>query len=131
MRIAILIELGRGDELIDVRVPNRQLGKKEADEYLLRSNKNTGEWDIDILGKSFNFDFLKEIGFTDFGSLEFQRYNKTERLILYFKLHLVILNRKEISMRTGIPKYQIERFVKAIMTYGYETDSHYRVGVTD
>ncbi|WP_374134204.1 hypothetical protein [Candidatus Endomicrobiellum pyrsonymphae] len=31
-----------------------------------------------------------------------------------------VLNKKEISMRTGIPKYQIERFVKAIRTYGYE-----------
>jgi hypothetical protein len=61
MQIAILIELGRGDELIDVMVPNRQLRKKEADEYLLRSNKNTGEWDIDILGESFSFDFLKEV----------------------------------------------------------------------
>jgi site-specific DNA-methyltransferase (adenine-specific) len=65
-RIAILIELGRGDELIDVRAQNRQLRKKEANEYLLRSNKNTGEWDINILGKMFNFDFLKEVGFNDF-----------------------------------------------------------------
>jgi hypothetical protein len=56
----------------------------------------------------------------DFKAIEFQRYNETERLILYFRLHLRILNRKEISMRTGIPKYQIERFVKAIRTYGYE-----------
>ncbi|MCA6073147.1 MAG: hypothetical protein LE178_06455 [Endomicrobium sp.] len=67
MRIAILIELGgRSDELIDVRAQNRQLRKKEANEYLLRSNKNTGEWDINILGKMFNFDFLKEVGFNDF-----------------------------------------------------------------
>jgi ribosomal protein S4E len=42
-----------------------------------------------------------------------------------------ILNRKEISMRTGIPRYQIERFVKAItglmdmMSYP-KTDSRYR-----
>ena len=70
-RIAILIELDGGDELIDVRVSNRQLKKKEADEYLIRSNKNTGDWDINILEKAFNFDFLKEVGFTDFGSLEF------------------------------------------------------------
>ncbi|WP_374133942.1 hypothetical protein [Candidatus Endomicrobiellum pyrsonymphae] len=55
-----------------------------------------------------------------FSAIEFQRYNETERLILYFRLHLGILNRKEISIRTGIPKYQIERFVKAIRTYGYE-----------
>ena len=59
----------------------------------------------------------------DFKAIEFQRYNETERLILYFRLHLGILNRKEISIRTGIPKYQIERFVKAIRTYGYETTS--------
>ncbi|MCA6070302.1 MAG: hypothetical protein LE180_04230 [Endomicrobium sp.] len=65
-RIAILIELGRGDEVLDVSVPNRQLKKKEADEYLLRSNKNTGDWNVDILGESFNFDFLKEVEFNDF-----------------------------------------------------------------
>jgi hypothetical protein len=56
----------------------------------------------------------------DFKAIEFQRYNETERLILYFRLHLGILNRKEISTRTGILKYQIERFVEAIRTYGYE-----------
>ncbi|WP_374133977.1 hypothetical protein [Candidatus Endomicrobiellum pyrsonymphae] len=79
MRIAILIELGRGDELIDVRVPNKQLSKKEADEYLLRSNKNTGEWDINILGKMFNFDFLKEVGFNDFELDKiFERFLKEE-----------------------------------------------------
>jgi hypothetical protein len=33
---------------------------------------------------------------------------KTKKVVKL--LHLGILNRKEISMRTGIPKYQIERF---------------------
>ena len=65
-RIAALIALGRGDETIDVRVPNRKLSKAEADEYLLRSNANTGDWDFDILGKDFEIDLLKDIGFPDF-----------------------------------------------------------------
>jgi site-specific DNA-methyltransferase (adenine-specific) len=55
-RIAVLITLGRGEELIDVRIPNRKLTKQEADEYMLRSNLNTGDWDFSILGKDFNFD---------------------------------------------------------------------------
>jgi DNA modification methylase len=65
-RIAVLITLGRGEEVIDVRIPNRKLTKQEADEYMLRSNLNTGDWDFSILGKDFNFDFLKNIGFPDF-----------------------------------------------------------------
>lgn len=64
-RVAVLIALGRGDELIDVRVPNRKLTKAEADEYMIRSNKNTGDWNFDLL-KNFNFDFLQDIGFNSF-----------------------------------------------------------------
>ena len=64
-RVTVLLALGRGDEVIDVRVPNRKLSKAEADEYLLRSNANTGEWDFDILGKDFEIDLLKDIGFPD------------------------------------------------------------------
>ena len=33
--------------------------------------------------------------------------NETERLILYFRVHLRILNRKEISIKTGIFMYKI------------------------
>jgi hypothetical protein len=67
------------------------------------------------------FVFLSLIIFrNDFKAIEFQRYNETERLILCFRLHLGILNRRKISMRTVTPKYQIERFVKAIRTYEYD-----------
>jgi DNA modification methylase len=65
-RVAVLLALGRGEEAIDVRVPNRKLRKEEADEYMVRSNRNVGEWDFCILGKEFSFDFLKETGFNDF-----------------------------------------------------------------
>jgi DNA modification methylase len=65
-RIAILLALGRGNEVIDVRVPSRKLTKSEADEYMIRSNKNTGEWDFSMLSKHFDFSFLKDTGFNDF-----------------------------------------------------------------
>ena len=61
-RLAILKKLGRGEEEIDIRIPNRKLTKEEFEEYNLRSNKNMGEWDLDIL-KNFENDFLKEVGF--------------------------------------------------------------------
>ena len=62
MRLKILEQLGRGEEIIDVRVPNRKLTEAEAQEYLLRSNKNTGEWDMDLLS-SFDIDLLHDVGF--------------------------------------------------------------------
>lgn len=64
-RISVMMALGRGNESIDVRVPNRKLTKAEADEYMLRSNRNTGEWDFDLL-KNFKFDLLNDIGFNSF-----------------------------------------------------------------
>tara|TARA_R110000824_G_scaffold401771_1_gene615656 strand:+ start:344019 stop:345299 length:1281 start_codon:yes stop_codon:yes gene_type:complete len=63
-RLKILLVLGRGKEEIDVRVPSRTLTKKEYEEYLLRSNRNTGSWDYELL-KSFDTEFLLGIGFDD------------------------------------------------------------------
>lgn len=63
-RLKILQALGRGKEEIDVRVPNRKLTEKECEEYLLRSNQNTGSWDYDLL-KAFDTEFLLDIGFGD------------------------------------------------------------------
>ena len=63
-RLKIMQALGRGQTEIDVRVPNRALTPKECEEYLLRSNKNTGSWDYDLL-KTFDTSFLLEIGFDD------------------------------------------------------------------
>jgi hypothetical protein len=63
-RLKVMQLLGRGQEEIDVRVPNRALTKKEFEEYLLRSNKNTGSWDYELL-KGFDTEFLLDIGFDD------------------------------------------------------------------
>lgn len=48
-RLAVLVDLGRGDELIDVRLPNRQLTKDELDEYNITSNVGAGVWDYQAL----------------------------------------------------------------------------------
>jgi DNA modification methylase len=63
-RMAMLKKLGKGGELIDVRIPNRQLTDEEAKEYNLRSNKNTGEWDFDKL-LSMDEELLKDVGFDE------------------------------------------------------------------
>ena len=62
MRVKVLLLLGRGDEEIDVRVPDRKLTDEEFREYNLRSNLTTGDWDMDILA-SFDESFLSDIGF--------------------------------------------------------------------
>jgi site-specific DNA-methyltransferase (adenine-specific) len=72
-RLKILTELYGNDFEIDVRVPNRNLTEKEEKEYNIRSNKNTGEWDFDILSNEFELDNLLEWGFEheDFGINQF------------------------------------------------------------
>ncbi len=64
-RLKVMALLGRGKEEIDVRVPNRQLTDDEADEYLIRSNKNTGEWDYKKLNE-FDADDLLSFGFESY-----------------------------------------------------------------
>jgi DNA modification methylase len=62
-RIKVLKILGRGDELIDCRIPNRKLTEKESKEYLIASNKLGGEFDYELL-KEFEFETLEFAGFT-------------------------------------------------------------------
>ena len=61
-RLKALELLGRGDEMIDVRMPNRKLTKEEVDRYLIGSNALGGDWDFDLL-KDFQMDFLVDVGF--------------------------------------------------------------------
>lgn len=61
-RVKAMIDLGFGDDMIDVRVPNRQLTDEEAREYNLRSNLNQGEWDFLKL-QEFDPIILEEAGF--------------------------------------------------------------------
>jgi DNA modification methylase len=61
-RVIVLLELGRGDDLIDVRVPNRELTEQEFKEYNIRSNIGAGEWDLDILNSIFEDIDLMQLG---------------------------------------------------------------------
>lgn len=64
-RLFILTRLGRGEEEIDVRVPSRTLDEKEFQEYNIRSNKNSGEWDFESLANHFDEKDLVEWGFSE------------------------------------------------------------------
>ena len=64
-RMKYLQLVGRGQEVIDVRVPNRKLTDAEFREYNLRSNKNRGEWKYDSLHINFDDDLLARVGFED------------------------------------------------------------------
>jgi len=61
-RMKALQLLGRGGELIDVRVPNRELTEDEAKQYLIASNALGGDWDFEKL-KTFDLDLLIDLGF--------------------------------------------------------------------
>jgi ParB/Sulfiredoxin domain len=54
-----------GIKTADVRVPERTLTEEEADELNLRLNKNTGEWDLDLLAEYFDESLLADVGFSD------------------------------------------------------------------
>lgn len=62
-RVKVLLILGRSEDLIDVRIPNRKLTEEEFKEYNIRSNHTTGEWDWELLSE-FDEAFLKDVGFS-------------------------------------------------------------------
>ena len=64
MRVKTLALLGRLDDVIDVRVPDRNMSKEEIEEYNVRSNKNTADWDNGMLA-GFDEELLKNIGFSN------------------------------------------------------------------
>lgn len=63
-RLKILQLIGRGNEVIDVRIPNRQLTEAERAEYNIQSNILRGEWDSEMLA-AFDKDMLEAIGVED------------------------------------------------------------------
>lgn len=52
-RVLALSLLGRGDEEIEVRVPNRTLTEAEFRDYLLTSNRSGGSWDFEKLADAW------------------------------------------------------------------------------
>lgn len=91
MRLKILAQLGRTDEMIDCRVPSRKLTEAEFLEYNLRSNKNTGDWDWDKLANEFDEALLVDVGFEDLPDLGVEQIvERTEELKPYHKAHILI-----------------------------------------
>jgi len=88
-RLKIMMALGRGDEYIDVRVPSRKLTEQELKEYNLRSNKNTAEWDFDILSNNFDEDMLKDIGF-EIPTEEIIIEEVEQEIKYYKKVHILL-----------------------------------------
>lgn len=63
-RLKVLQLLGRGEEQIEVRIPNRKLTKEEFESYLITSNAVGGDWDFEKL-KSFDLGTLTVSGLDD------------------------------------------------------------------
>lgn len=61
-RMKVMQLLGKGEEIIDVRRPNRQLNQKEVKEYNITSNISAGEWDVQLLESDFADIELGELG---------------------------------------------------------------------
>lgn len=64
-RARALSILGRGDEEIDVRVPNRKLTEEEFKHLNIEANKLRGAFDFDMLSADFNLEELRSIGFSE------------------------------------------------------------------
>jgi len=69
-RVKILMHLERGEEIIDVRIPNRSLTDEEFKEYNITSNVPAGFWDIDVLEEHFADIDLASLGL-NVGDLDF------------------------------------------------------------
>lgn len=68
-RVKVLMDMGRGEDLIDVRFPNRPLTEQEFKEYNIVSNVSVGYWDTDILEECFADIDLLDLGL-DVNSIE-------------------------------------------------------------
>lgn len=76
-RVLIVASIAKGSDLIDVRVPSRLLTDAEVEEINIRLNRNTGEFDFDILANQFDEVKLGEWGFEkiDFGVDETKKHS--------------------------------------------------------
>lgn len=99
MRLKILELDGRADEMIDVRVPSRELTPEEVSEYNIRSNKNTGQWDFDILLNNNTKEFLFDIGFKpfDFGIVEDKEETKSKEKRYSMAYEIIFETEQQLS----------------------------------
>ena len=114
-RIAVLIQLGRGEDDIDVRVPNRPLTEAETKEYLLRSNINNGSWDDELL-QIMGGDMLELAGFSE---MDIARILGEEPKIPDAKFTAT-------TAFTSTPEHQM--FIRACLEYAEESEDLIQYG---
>lgn len=88
-KVTLLMEAGRADEVIDVRIPNRPLTEAERKRYGLMSNIHQGEWDYQVLESEFADVDLEEVGVPEFPEPE-SKYKKTIELRPFKKAHVLL-----------------------------------------
>ena len=135
-RLKVLTDLFGKDHEIDVRVPNRKLTDAEAKEYNVRSNKNTGEWDWDILGNNYEMEELLSFGFQEFeltglgqkiekdinelsDGLESYLQGNIKQIVLYFKgdeFEPIIERMQEVMNKEGVETHT-DAFLKLLEFY--------------
>jgi len=113
-RVKALVIAGRGDELIDVRVPNRKLTQKEVKEYNLISNSHAGEFDFDIIMSDFGDIDFADIGF-DIGKIEFETSDLFEKSFDKFEEKKEIQN-KSLVEDDNFDESEVE--IKTDIVYG-------------
>jgi len=64
-RVLALSLIGRDEEEIEIRIPNRKLTDKEFRDYLLTSNRSGADWDWAKLAEDFDLGELMTSGFND------------------------------------------------------------------
>ena len=102
-RVKILMQLDRGEEMIDVRVPNRELTEEEFKEYNITSNVPAGFWDVDVLEEHFADIDLEALGLNigdlDSWKILFRRNLRMRRKrTSILNLQRILLQSKVISM---------------------------------
>lgn len=124
-RLQILYELGKGDEKIDVRVPNRKLNEEELKEYMLIANTHAGVFDAELL--EVHFENVK----IDFEiPLEFEQEKESRNINL---LNNTDLDQDIEKFKAGIRKaiqieFEPQDYEEAQQLVKYCRDNHLYIG---
>jgi ParB-like chromosome segregation protein Spo0J len=93
-RLKIVRELG-ASEVPTVRV---NLSKEDERELNIRLNKNTGEFDLDILANNFDMEELKDWGFKDIElgfNIDKIQTDLSDKIELQYKIEIDVTSEKE------------------------------------
>lgn len=125
-RAEAMVSLGRGEEEIDARMPNRPLTDAEHAKYNLIANRHNGEFDISKLKLNFDPDLLHSVGFKasdldDILNPEIEQENEpTQDEVTDFKLPEMELKSFEHYDYLVIAFDNVNDFMKALTMFGLE-----------